>query len=130
MADEKDEFRVIDRRASSGEGSDRKAQERADVRAGAGFTMKESPASGPSSPTQIDFSTLLLSLATGALIHMGLTPDPATRKISKNLEMARQNIELLELLEMKTKGNLTADEAQLLTGLLSEVRLRYVEASK
>ncbi len=95
---------------------------------GEGFTMKEGEA--PSEPHQIDFSTFVFSLATGALINMGLAPDPATNKKSKNLELARQNIELLAVLQQKTKGNLTPDETQLMESLLTEIRLRFVDASK
>jgi hypothetical protein len=77
----------------------------------------------------IDFPTFVFSLATGALIHLGLSPDPATGKTEKNLSLAQQNIELLVLLKAKTKGNLTEDESKMLESLLSEVQLRFVEAS-
>jgi len=80
--------------------------------------------------SQLDFSTLVLSFATSAMINLGLAPDPQTKKTNKNLELAKQNIDFLTLLETKTKGNLTAEEAQLLTNLLSEVRLLYVQAAK
>ena len=124
MGDEKDDFKVIDRRGRSTESP--KAEPAAEApRSGAGFTMKE-----PAPPPQVDFATLVLSLATGAMIHLGLTPDPATGKVTKNLELARQNIEILSLLQTKTKGNLTPDEDQLLQNLLAEIRLRFVEASK
>lgn len=81
-------------------------------------------------PSQLDFSTLILSFATSAMINLGIAPDPQTKKTTKNLELAKQNIDLLSMLEEKTKGNLTKEEAQLLTNLLSEVRLHYVQASK
>ncbi len=79
--------------------------------------------------SQLDFSTLILSFATSAMINLGIAPDPQTKKITKNLELAKQNIDLLSMLEEKTKGNLTQEEAQLLTNLLSEVRLHFVQAS-
>ncbi|MBI4402748.1 MAG: DUF1844 domain-containing protein [Deltaproteobacteria bacterium] len=81
-------------------------------------------------PVEVDFSTFLLSLATGALIHLGLTPDPITKKTQKNIELARQNIEILALLQQKTKGNLTPEEDQLMENLLTEIRLRFVQATK
>ena len=71
---------------------------------------------------------LILSLATGALINLGMAPDPVTREDQKNVELARQNIDILSLLEEKTKGNLTEDESKLLENLLAETRLRFVEA--
>ena len=92
--------------------------------------MKEAEQKSEPSPMQLDFSTLVFSLATGALIHMGLAPDPASRKVQKNLELAKQNIEILSILKDKTKGNLTAEEDKLLENLLAETRLRFVEASR
>ena len=126
MSDEK-EFRVVDRRSSAGaseseNGGTRKAS-------GEGFTMKEKPE--PShAPGQLDFSTLVFSLATGALIHMGLAPDPVTQKSEKNLDLAKQNIEILSILKEKTRGNLSAEEGKMLESLLAEVQLRFVEASR
>lgn len=116
MSDEKEEFKVIDRRGTPKEPSAE----------GAGFTMKEKKEEPPSS-VQIDFSALVLSLGTGALIHLGLAPDPVTNQVVVNLELAKQNIEILSLLQQKTKGNLTPDEGKLLESLLTEIRLRFVE---
>jgi hypothetical protein len=123
MGDGKEEdFKVIDRRGKRDE-SEKPAK-------GEGFTMKEGAQPPPAQPQQIDFATLVFSFATSALINMGLAPDPATKKTQKNLEVSRQNIEILEMLKEKTKGNLTPDENALMENLLTEVRLRYVEASK
>ena len=94
---------------------------------GDGFTMSQSK---EESPSEIDFSTLIYSFATGALISMGLAPDPQTQKVQKNIPMAKQNIEILAMLQSKTKGNLTPDEAKFLENILTEVRLRFVEASR
>lgn len=90
--------------------------------------VKEQNPKTPEHP--IDFSTLVLSFATSALMNLGVAPDPQTGKKSKNLELARQNIEILAIFETKTKGNLTSQEAELLKNVLAEVRLRFVEASK
>ncbi len=84
----------------------------------------------PGEAHNVDFSALCLSLATGAMIQIGATPDPASNKIEKNLNLAKQNIQILELLQVKTKGNCTPEEDHLLTALLTEVRLRFVEATK
>lgn len=94
---------------------------------GDGFTMSQSK---EESPSEIDFSTLIYSFATGALISMGLAPDPQTKKVQKNIPMAKQNIEILAMLQAKTKGNLTEDESKFLDNILTEVRLRFVEASR
>lgn len=80
--------------------------------------------------SQLDFSTLILSFATSSMMNMGIAPDPQTGKTNKNLELAKQNIEILAMLEQKTKGNLTPEESKLLENILTEVRLRFIEASK
>lgn len=118
-------FRVIDRR-----GKEEASSEPEKKAEGEGFVMGEKPEEASPSPGDMDFSTLVFSLATGAFIHLGLSPDPQTQKVEKNLPLAKQNIEILGLLEEKTKGNLSEDEGKLLESLLAETRLRYVEASR
>lgn len=78
-----------------------------------------------------DFASLAISLAHSALFHLGLVADPQTgEKGAPDLALARQTIDLVEMLEEKTRGNLTADEARLLSDLLYDLRARFVEASK
>ncbi len=79
---------------------------------------------------QIDFATFVLSLSHSALMHLGEAPDPETNKVEKNLPLAKQNIDILGLLDEKTKGNLTGDEERLLAQVLFDLRMRYVECSK
>ncbi len=118
-----EEFKVVDKRFSSGNREDTPPREA--KKEGPGFVMEDQ-----APPPQIDFSTLVFSLATGAIINLGLAPDPATKKVQKNIELARQNIEILTMLKEKTKGNLNGDESTLLENLLTEVRLKFVQASK
>jgi hypothetical protein len=61
---------------------------------------------------------------------MGFVPDPQTKKTSKNLPLAKQNIDLLALLADKTRGNLSDSEKELLENILTEIRLKFVEVSK
>lgn len=84
---------------------------------------------GPELP-QIDFSTFVLSLSHSALMHLGDAPNPEDNQVRQNLPLAKQNIDLLGLLEDKTKGNLTGDEERLLHSVLFDLRMRYVEESK
>ncbi len=79
---------------------------------------------------EINFSSFILSLSSSALLHFGFIPDPITKKKERNLPMAKQTIDILGILEEKTKGNLTKDEEQLMENLLHDLRLRYVEESK
>jgi Domain of unknown function (DUF1844) len=79
----------------------------------------------------ISFVAFVLSLAHTAAVHFGDIPDPVSgQKSDANLPAAQQMIDILALLEAKTRGNLTPEERQLLEQILYELRLRYVEASK
>jgi hypothetical protein len=76
------------------------------------------------------FTAFVLSLASTAAIHFGDLPDPQSGRPSEpDLVGAAQMIEILALLEQKTKGNLTAEERQMLEQVLYELRLRFVEVS-
>jgi hypothetical protein len=78
----------------------------------------------------LSFIGFILSLASTAAIHFGDMPDPITgARAEVNLDGAAQMIEILALLDQKTRGNLTAEERQILEQVLYELRLRFVEAS-
>ena len=78
----------------------------------------------------LSFTAFVLSLASTAAIHFGDLPDPVSGQTSAlNLEGAIQMIEILSLLEQKTRGNLTAEEREMLGQVLYELRMRFVEAS-
>lgn len=79
---------------------------------------------------QIDFPTFVLSLSHSALMHLGEAPHPEDGRVERNLPLAKQNIDLLGLLEEKTKGNLSGDEESLLSQVLFDVRMRYMELAK
>jgi len=79
---------------------------------------------------EIDFSTLIMSFASAAMISIGNVPDPVTGQISKNLHLAQQNIAIISLLREKTKGNLSQEEESLIDNILYELRLSYIEAKK
>ena len=78
----------------------------------------------------ITFSTFIFSLNTSALVHLGDYPDPATGKNEVDLPLAKQTIDLIALLEEKTRGNLTKDEESLLKHILYDLRLRYVQKTR
>jgi hypothetical protein len=78
----------------------------------------------------IDFSTFVLSLSHSALLHLGDAPHPETNAVERNLPLARQTIELIGLLEEKTKGNLSGDEERLLIQVHNDLRERYVELAR
>ena len=78
----------------------------------------------------LSFTAFVVSLATTAAIHLGDLADPATgERLEPNLEGATQMIEILSLLEDKTRGNLTAEEREVLNQVLYELRMRFVEVT-
>jgi hypothetical protein len=79
-------------------------------------------------PTQaIDFYTFLLSLGSSAFIHLGDAPHPEDGSAQENLLLAKQTIDIIGMLEEKTRGNLTPEEEKFLENLLVDLRLRYVQ---
>jgi hypothetical protein len=84
----------------------------------------------PDPQPALSFTAFVLSLASTAAIHFGDLPDPVSGESSElNLDGAAQMIEILSLLEQKTRGNLTAEERQILEQVLYELRMRFVEVS-
>ena len=80
-------------------------------------------------PQGLSFTAFVLSLASTAAIHFGDLPDLSGERLEPNLVGASQMIEILTLLDQKTRGNLTAEERQVLEDVLYELRMRFVEAS-
>lgn len=80
---------------------------------------------GPTS----DFNAFVLGLASQAMLSLGVMPDPQTNERDVSLPLACQTIEILAMLETKTKGNLDSEEAALLERILYDLRLRYVDCS-
>jgi hypothetical protein len=78
----------------------------------------------------VDFSTHVLSLASTALIALGKMPAPDDEPHPLDLETARHLIDVLGMLEHKTKGNLEEAEQKLLASLIYDLRVAYVDAEK
>jgi hypothetical protein len=136
MEEEKEEkkgFRVVDKRVSAQE-TERKKKPKKEKK---GKRGKEAPPQvkqevtkeeQPSPLPEVTFSTFVYSLSTSALVHLGEIPEPLTEKMDKNLPLAKQTIDILGILQEKTKGNLTQEEENLLTSFLYDLRMRYVKA--
>ncbi len=73
----------------------------------------------------IDFNTFILSLGSSAIYHLGINPHPEHGKVCTNLPMAKQTIDILNLLSLKTKGNLQGDEERLLEQLIDDLKQKY-----
>lgn len=128
MSDEEKGFTVRDRRFKE-EGEDHQKEEPA--------RSKEEPKPSPSEKSseqprsvEINFSTFLFSLASSVFIALGEEKNPITGEKSINLTQAQETIDLLSVLEEKTRGNLTQEEEGLLSHLLYSVRVRYVELAR
>jgi len=76
----------------------------------------------------INFPTFIISLSTQALMHLGEIPNPLTGKVEKEIEVAKQTIDILSLLQEKTQGNLDQGEEKLMEEVLYDLRMKYVEA--
>ncbi len=76
--------------------------------------------------TEMNFSGLILGFCSAALSYLGYGDAQA----EKNLTLAKQNIDILEILSLKTKGNLNADEERLIQQVLKDLRMKFVEAAK
>ena len=86
---------------------------------------EEGRPSGNAHP-KIDFSTFMLSLFTTAQLQLGEIPNPYTQKFEEDLMMAGETIDIMAMLEKKTAGNLTNEEAKLVEDLLYNLRMTYV----
>ncbi len=76
---------------------------------------------------EVSFETFVMGMGTNALVHLGAVPHPETGEPKKSLELAKQTIDLLAMLEDKTRGNLTERERQILHATLYDLRMRFVE---
>jgi hypothetical protein len=80
----------------------------------------------PPLPT-INFATFIFSLNSSALVQLGMMEDPMTGEKTKNLPLAKQTIDVICMLEEKTRGNLNADEAAMIKNILYDLRILYVK---
>ena len=87
----------------------------------------DAPATDAAQQVPVTFSTFVLSLSTQALVHLGEIADPASGQVSTDLVAAKQIIDILGVLETKTKGNLDQAEQGLVESMLYDLRMRYVE---
>ena len=91
---------------------------------------EQSKAQAGELPEKIGFTDLVRMFATQALMYMGAFPDPQTGKAMVSLDVAKMNIDLLGVLEEKTKGNLTEEEQSLLDESVVALRSQFVEITK
>ena len=78
---------------------------------------------------EVTFSTFVLSLASSALVHLGEVPNPETGRTVRDEALARNAIDLLTMLDDKTRNGLTPDESKLMRDVLYELRMKFVAQS-
>ena len=77
---------------------------------------------------KVDFTALIVSLASSALVHLGEAPEPESGEVRRELPLAKHTIDTLTMLQEKTAGNLTPEESRILEGMLYELRMLFVQA--
>jgi hypothetical protein len=95
----------------------------------AGESQSKTQASHESLP-EINFSTFIISLSTQVLMHLGEIPNPLGGKSETDIPVAKQMIDIVGMLQEKTRGNLDAGEERLVEDILFDLRMKYVEAVK
>jgi Domain of unknown function (DUF1844) len=140
MADEEEKqgkgFKVEDRRRFSESGEARDTAKTDERPSDEPVRPVERPVGAPaeSRPAdalpEINFSTFIISLSTQALMHLGEIADPVSGRAETDLDGAKQMIDILSLLQQKTRGNLDAGEQQLVEDILYDLRMRSVDAVK
>jgi PBP1b-binding outer membrane lipoprotein LpoB len=133
MEEEKEKkqgFRVVDKRTSAQATAQQEKPKKEKKDKAEKETEQEKKAEAKEAPPlpEVSFSTFVYSLSTSALVHLGEIPEPITEKMNKNLPLAKQTIDILGILQEKTKGNLNQDEENLLNNFLYDLRMRYVKA--
>lgn len=77
-----------------------------------------------------NFTSLIFSLSSTALFHLGDVPDPQTGEKKTDLSLAKHTIDIIAMLQEKTTGNLTEEEKKFTDSILADLRWRFVNASK
>ena len=139
MEEEKKNFVVKDRRVFAEEGAEAASEQEAEAASEQEAKpvepdlseKTEASAAGPKEAgaglPEINFQTFVFSLNASALVQLGLMEDPSTGTKEKNLPLVKQTIDMLSMLQEKTKGNLSKDEDEMLKHVLYDLRIRYVK---
>ena len=135
MTEEEKGFVIKDKRTFSSETGEDKTEEPQEAKDEKGeeeesVQREEEPAGEEGQLPEINFSTFIFSLSSSALLHFGEIQDPTTGEKKKNLPMAKHTIDILAMLEEKTRGNLSSDEEQLFKNILYDLRMRYVKETE
>jgi hypothetical protein len=128
MAEEQ-KFKVNDRRGFTEDGTSKPVTETPAEAPPSAEVSKEASEPRDRSKNayqQIDFPTYILGYYTQGLVLLGETPNPYTQKKEEDVESVRHIIDVLSMIEQKTKGNLNNEESQLLKSVLYELRMKFM----
>lgn len=126
----KEQIRVEDRRLFDREGNPVREEEEPKPESSRAPKANAPQSGSQAQEEKLDFVSILYSYVHTALVYLGEMEDPIQQKVSENLPGAKQMIDILELMQQKTKGNLDARETQFLESVLYDLRMRFVEKSK
>ena len=129
MPEEKKDFAVKDRRFFSEEDQEEAPEtpkDEAENRSKGTAESSENDSGAETQLPEINFATFIFSLHSSVLLQLGLIEDPVTGRKTKNLPAAKQTIDILGMLEEKTRGNLTNEEEGMLKNILYDLRMTYV----
>jgi hypothetical protein len=133
MAEEEGKgFVIKDRRSfdEKGDLKDKAAEERSEAKERPGDEKARQEQAAQTLPLpEVNFNSLIFSLSSSALFHLGEIADPQTGEKKKDLPLAKHAIDTISMLEEKTKGNLTEEEARFIENVLTDLRWRYVKAA-
>lgn len=125
-------FIIKDRRVFSQENMDEKEEKKETPKAETESKQAEKvssseKASAESQLPEVNFPTFIMSLNVSALANLGAIEDPTTNQENKNLLLGKQTIDILGMLEEKTRGNLTDEEENMLKNILYDLRMIYIK---
>jgi hypothetical protein len=130
MAEEEKGFIIKDRRSFDKEGELKEEKGASDDGSQKTKEEKREQDSQRIPLPEVNFNSLIFSLSSSALLNMGDIAEPQTGERKKDLPMAKYSIDIISMLQEKTKGNLTEEEHKFLDNILADLRLRYVKAAK
>lgn len=128
MNEEKD-FIIKDRRAFDEKG-ERRAEKTEEAPRPSKEPQQRTEAGQPPPLPEADFNSLIFSLSSTVLLHLGEIPDPQSNRKRKDLPLAKHTIDTIAMLREKTQGNLDAEEQRFIDTVLTDLRWRFVRASK
>lgn len=127
-------FVVKDKRALDEKGELKEEKEEAAAKVKEEEEKKEEPKEEEEAQQtplpEVNFNSLIFSLSSSALLHLGEIADPQTGEKRKDIALAKHTIDTIAMLKEKTQGNLNEEEEKFLESILTDLRWRYVRAAE